>query len=75
MFLHGVLDDDERRNVPDAGHPAVAPATQGRTEPGPRIDTSWTLTRSADGSIAIVTGWHLHSDEPLHPAQARQVGR
>jgi hypothetical protein len=34
-------------------------AGQNRPQPAPRIDTTWTFTRSADGSIAIVTRWQF----------------
>jgi hypothetical protein len=37
-------------------------AGQTRPQPAPRIDTTWTFTRSADGSIAIVTRWHFEDE-------------
>jgi hypothetical protein len=40
----------------------TGPAGQTRPQPAPRIDTTWTFTRSADGSIAIVTRWHFEDE-------------
>ena len=35
---------------------------QTRPQPAPRIDTTWSFTRSADGSIAIVTRWQFEDE-------------
>ena len=38
-------------------------ARQTRLLPAPQIDTTWTFTRSADGSIAIDTRWHFQDEK------------
>jgi hypothetical protein len=50
----------------------VGPTRQSLLEPRPRIDTTWIVTRSGDGSIAIVREWHFRSgdgNDAQHPEQ------
>jgi hypothetical protein len=50
----------------------VGPTRQSWLDPRPRIDTTWTVNRSADGSIAIVRQWHFRSGDGSDAEDAEQ---
>lgn len=41
----------------------IGPTRQPGPEPRPWIDATWTVSRSDDGSIAIVRQWHFRSGD------------
>ena len=53
----------------------VGPTGKSWLEPRLRIDTTWTVDRSADGSIAIVRQWHFRGGDGSAADGAEQRDR